>query len=111
MEVAFDVCSHLATHMPSQHVKAALQEQQAPFLFLFMQAVILTNLLSLLRTMISVHQHREHGMLAGQDVVLAATGIGPTAAALCLMELLDCADRIQVCGRQLLPLLLRRTRR
>lgn len=38
---------------------------------------------------------RSYGTLVGEPVILVATGIGPTAAAICLAELLQCATRIK----------------
>lgn len=38
---------------------------------------------------------RSYGKLAGVNVVLAATGIGPTAAAICLSEILLCAHQVK----------------
>ncbi len=39
--------------------------------------------------------HRQYGTLVGEPVILVATGIGPTAAAICLAEVLQCAHRIK----------------
>ena len=43
----------------------------------------------------SIADRRQHGKIAGVDVVLAATGIGPGAAAICGFELLLCAANIR----------------
>ncbi len=39
--------------------------------------------------------YRSYGTLAGEPVILVATGIGSAATAMCLAEVLHCADRIK----------------